>query len=235
MSVNNQHSADFSVDTGVRQGAIASPVLFNFAIDWVMRQVVDSSSSSGRKVGISTGDKLITDLDYADDIALLADNETDLQFFVDQVVLFGAMLGLKINPDKTKMMAVNTPGIPKVTVQGVDVEVVESFHYLGSLISIYNSCEADVLFRTCLAQGSFQQLYPHLFSRDDVSVSTKMRVYLASVRTILLYGCESWTVTSSLSSTLDSCEMGFLRRLLSIRNFPYPPNTDVRNRCDICS
>ena len=93
---------DFPVDTGVRQGAIASPVLFNFAIDWVMRQAVASCANSGRKVGISLGDHQITDLDYADDISLFADNEADLQFFVVQVVFFGAMVGLSINPDKTK-------------------------------------------------------------------------------------------------------------------------------------
>ena len=83
--VNGKGSADFSVDTGVRQGAIASPVLFNFAIDWVLRQAI---ASCGRKVGISLGGRQITDLDYADDISPFADNEADLQFFVDQIVFF---------------------------------------------------------------------------------------------------------------------------------------------------
>lgn len=62
-----------------------------------------------------------------------------------------------------------------------------------------------------------------------------MRVYLASVRSVLVYGCESWTVTSSLSSTLDSCEFGFLRRLLGVKSLPFPRNSEVSRKCGIQS
>ena len=228
--VNGKDSADFSVDTGVRQGAIASTVLFNFAIDWVMRQAVASCAKSGKKVGISVGGRQITDLDYADDLALFADNAADLQFFVDQIVFFGAMVGLKINPEKSKVLTVCAPA-SRISIQGIDVECVTKFRYLGSLISADNSCEEDVLSRICLAQVAFNQLYTCLFSREDVSISTKMRVYLASVRSVLLYSCESWIITSSLSSLLESCEMSFLRRILGIRGIPRPTNEEVRSRC----
>ena len=81
--IDGKDSTAFNVNAGVRQGAIASPILFNFAIDWVMKQVVASCTDNGRNVGISLGGHKITDLDYADDIALLADSESDLQFFLD--------------------------------------------------------------------------------------------------------------------------------------------------------
>jgi hypothetical protein len=88
--VNGLQSDSFDVNTGVRQGAIASPVLFNFAIDWVMKKAVAKSHLDNRKIGISFGDPEITDLYYGDDIALLADNDNDLHYFVDQVDLFGS-------------------------------------------------------------------------------------------------------------------------------------------------
>ena len=157
----------------------------------MMRQAVASCTSNGKEVGIPVGSRHLTDLDYADDIALLADNEADLQFFIDQVVFFAGMVGLKINADKTKMMSICSPVVPKITVEGVEVENVETFRYLGSLITTRSSNEDDVLARIGFAQASFQQLYPCLFSRQDVSISTKMRVYLASVRSILLYVAES--------------------------------------------
>ena len=200
-----------------------------------MRQAVAKCSSNGMEVGISIGNRKVTDLDYADDIALLTDNEAALQSFVDQVVFFGAMLGLKINADKTKVMAACTTVAPRINVQGTDVESVDSFRYLGCLISNRNSCESDILSRICLAQAAYQLLHPCLFAREDVSIPTKMRVYLASVRSVLVYGCESWTVTSSLSSTLDSCEFGFLRRLLGVKSFPFPRNSEVLRRCGIHS
>ena len=115
------------------------------------------------------------------------------------------------------------------------MENVDNFRYLGSLISTDNSCEKDILSRICLAQASFNQLYTCLFSREDVSISTKMRVYdyVASVRSVLLYSCEFRTIKSSLSSILDSCEMSFLLRILGVRGFPYPPNEEVRSRCHV--
>jgi hypothetical protein len=230
--VNGLQSDSFDVNTGVRQGAIASPVLFNFAIDWVMKKAVAKCHLDNRKIGISLGDREITDLDYADDIALLADNANDLQYFVDQVVFFGSMLGLHINPDKSKILTVcSQPS--RILIQGVEIENVRSFRYLGSLISADNSCEQEVLSRMCLAQSAFQKLNKCLFSRIDISISTKVRVYMASVRTILLYGSESWVLTSSLSSMLNSCEMRFLRQMVGIISFPYPSNDEVRRLCHI--
>ena len=126
------------------------------------------------KVGISLGSHEITDLDYADDIALLANNESDLQFFVDQVVMFGSMLGLAINADKTEVMSICSLPL-KICISVSKLQVVDSFWYLGSLITTDSSCEHDVLSRIGLAQVSFQQLYPSLFSRQDISINTKMR------------------------------------------------------------
>ena len=59
----------------------------------MMRKAVECCTAAGMQVGISLGSHVITDLDYADDIALLADSEADLQFFVDQVFSFGSTLG----------------------------------------------------------------------------------------------------------------------------------------------
>ena len=89
MPVNGRDSGAFSVNTGVKQGAISSPVLFNFAINWVMHKAVESCRDEGNTVGVSLGDQQITDLDYADDIALLSESEHNLQVFVDKVIFFG--------------------------------------------------------------------------------------------------------------------------------------------------
>ena len=118
MKVNGKTSAVFPVNTGVRQGAIASPILFNFIIDWVMRHAISTCIDNGKNVGISVGGHQITDLDYADDIALLADNETDLQFFVDQIIVFGKIASIRINL------------APKIIIQGVDIKNFDSFHNL---------------------------------------------------------------------------------------------------------
>ena len=122
---------------------------------------------------------------------------------------------------------------PRMIINGLQLERVEQFRYLGSLISANTSCEKDILSRIGFAQASFQRLFTGLFSREGISINTKMRVYLALIRTVLLYGCESWNITAALACTLDSCEMTFLRRILGVSKFFHLPNTAVRGLCHI--
>jgi hypothetical protein len=81
----------------------------------------------------------------------------------------------------------------------------------------------------CVAQATLQKLHQCFFSRNDISISTKVRVYMASVRTIMLYGSESWVLTSSL----NKCEMRFSRRMLGLANHPYPSNEEVQRLCHV--
>jgi hypothetical protein len=210
VTVNGKDSAPFPENTGVRQGAIASPVLFNFTIDCVMHKVLEDCQAAGKSVRVSLGDYRVT----------------DLQFFVDRIVHFGGMLGLLINPDKCKVLCVCLAP-SKINVGGVELENV------SSLITADTVSDKDILRRMSLSQASFQQLYSCLFSRADISIDTKMRVYLASVRTVLLYGNESWSSTSDFVSRLNSCEMGFMRRMLGATQIPYMSNDAVRLRCHV--
>ena len=75
----------------------------------------------GKEVGVSLDSQRVADLDYADDIALLTENEADLQFFADQIVRYGAMIGLRINSDKSKVIALCSP-VPHIGINGVDLE-----------------------------------------------------------------------------------------------------------------
>nr|VZH91186.1 unnamed protein product [Spirometra erinaceieuropaei] len=78
--VRNNLSQPFSIRSGVRQGCILSPVLFNYAIDWILGRVLRESDG----VEFAPGHRL-TDLDYADDTALLASSFGDLQSMVPRV------------------------------------------------------------------------------------------------------------------------------------------------------
>ncbi|VDM03375.1 unnamed protein product [Schistocephalus solidus] len=78
--VHNNLSQAFNIQSGVRQGFILSPILFNYAIDWLLRKALHEGDS----VDLATGCRL-ADLDYADDIALLALSFGDLQSMVLRV------------------------------------------------------------------------------------------------------------------------------------------------------
>ena len=134
-----------------------------------MHKAMESCRAEGNTVGISVGDQQITDLDYADDIALLSESEHDLQVFVGKVIFFGNLVGLRINPNKSKVMSFCSRP-PRIIINGLQLERVEQFRYLGSLISANASCEKDVLSRIGFAQASFQILFTGLFSREDISI-----------------------------------------------------------------
>ena len=98
VKMNNNLSDPFPVCSGVRQGGVLSPFLFNLLIDWVMH-----TATEGTNHGIQL-ETLITDLDYADDICLLEDNSADAQALLDRVLSAAVEVGLKINAGKTKCM-----------------------------------------------------------------------------------------------------------------------------------
>ena len=77
----------YNVTTGVRQACILSPMIFNIVIDWIMNRASDSPFVVGKNL-------LVHSLDYADDIALLADSITAGQMFLDNVASAAAKLGL---------------------------------------------------------------------------------------------------------------------------------------------
>ncbi|KAK1792372.1 hypothetical protein P4O66_012322, partial [Electrophorus voltai] len=118
----------FNIETGVKQGCILSPILFLLTVDYVMKKVMMSSVT-----GIPwTNGSHLTDLDFADHIALLANTKPALQFMTTCLEGEVEKVGLCINTDKTKVMRVN-------------LQDIDEFTYLGSIVSNNDGgSEADV-------------------------------------------------------------------------------------------
>jgi len=95
-------------------------------------------------VGVSLGDHRITDLDYADDIALLQRMRQICSSLLIRLCNFGGMLELLINPDKCKVLCVCLAP-SNINVSGVELENVSSFCYLGSLITADTVSDKDIL------------------------------------------------------------------------------------------
>ena len=131
--VGNDLSEWFSISSGVRQGCVVAPDLFNCVIDHLMCQL---KTAAGPSLGIDLDNWRLTDMDYADDIALFSPSSEDLSFVLRILSKEASKVGMSISWTKTKAMmispssAIATP----VNIDGELVEFVPSFTYLGSII-----------------------------------------------------------------------------------------------------
>ena len=91
----------FQIGTGVRQGCILSPCLFNFYAEYIMRNAVLEEAQAGIKIA----GRNINNLRYADDTTLMAESEEELKSLMIKVKEESEKVGLKLNIQKTKIMA----------------------------------------------------------------------------------------------------------------------------------
>jgi hypothetical protein len=144
------------VRNGGRKGCILSPTLFLLILDGVMKRM-----KGLRKRGIQWSMKeRLKDLDYADDIFLLAHGFCSTDEKLKRLKEEAELAGLHININKTKGMRVRTSNIQKFGLEETEIEEVGSFVYLGSVVSVNGGIEEDVASRIKKANGVFVQLHP---------------------------------------------------------------------------
>ena len=160
---------------------------------------------------------MITNLLYADDIILLATSEAELQELVDRLDRVSRKYSLLINVDKTKVMA--SDGIEcRILIQNELLEQVDTFPYLGSLITEDGECTTE--FRTRLNSHS-------------IPISTKIRLMKALVWPVATYGCESWTLRKNEETRLDAFVMKGLRKILWVSWTAKKTNEWVLNKAEV--
>lgn len=134
-----KHSEWFHIKSGVRQGCVMSGFLFLLVIDWTMKQ------TTRKRCDINWGRLgVLEDLDFADDIALLSATRTQLQAKTDDIQKIAETTGLEINKKKSKIMCVKANNIQPITLDNEEIEMVDSFTYLGAVIDTSDNATADI-------------------------------------------------------------------------------------------
>ncbi len=180
-------SMPLEIRSGFRKGCALSPTLFNYIIDWILGQSLQDYS--GVQVGANVH---VSDLAYAGDITILSRSYSEMQGQLETANRHAAAVGMRINASKTKVMSALIPGEQRQAVlpNGEPLEDVENFKYLGSMFVANGQGAGEIRSRITLASSAFPRLQSYLWSRREISLRTKSRVYQAVVRSILLHGCE---------------------------------------------
>ncbi|CAH1233298.1 Hypp676 [Branchiostoma lanceolatum] len=222
--VNGKESEWFTINSGVRQGCVAAPDLFN-CIDYLMTKVCE------RVPGVSFGQYNLADLEYADDTTLLADSLERLRKALTVYEEEAKKLGLSINWGKTELMHIGEGPDPEPLVfNSCTGNFVPSFKYLGSIISKTGDIKPEVNQRRAQASAVLQSLWKPLWRHRHrhITQQTKLCIYNSSVIPVLLYGSEAWPLNNTLEARLDGFDSRALRRIAGIRWHEHVSNIKLR-------
>ena len=177
----------FQIGKGVRQGYILSPCLFNLYAEYIMR----NAGLEEAQAGIKIARRSINILRYADDTTLMAENEEELKNLLMKVKEESEKVGLKLNIEKTKIMA--SGPITSWQIDGGNNGNSDRLFILGgSKITTDGDCCLEIKRCLLLGRKAMTNLDRILKSRD-IALPTKVHLVKALVLPVVMYGCESWT------------------------------------------
>ena len=143
----------------------------------------------------------------------MTESEEELQSLLMKVKEESEKVGLKLNIQKTKIMA--SGPITSWEIDGKTVETVSDFIFLGSKINVDGDCSHEIKRRSLLERKVTTNL-DSIFKSRDITLSTKFHLVKAMVFPVVTYGCESWTIKKAEHQRMDAYELWCWRRLLTV-------------------
>ena len=162
------------------------------------------------QAGIKIAGRNINNLSYADDTTLMAESEEELKSLLMKMKEQSENVGLKLNIQKTKIMAFSP-----ITSWQIDGETVADFIFGGSEITADGDCSHEIKRHSLLGRKVIANLDNRLKSRD-VTLPTKVCLFKAMVFPVVMYGCESCTIKKTEHQRTDAFELWCWRRLLRV-------------------
>ena len=179
------------IGKGVRQGCTDA--------EYIMR----NAGLDEAQAGIKTARRNTHNLRCADDTTLMADSKEELKSLLMKVKEESEKVGLKLNIQKTKIMA--SGPITSWQIDGETMETLRHFIFLGSKITVDSDCSHEIKRHLLHGRKAMTNLDSILKSRD-ITLSTKVHLVKAIVFPVVMYGCESWTIKKAERQRTDVFE-----------------------------
>ena len=155
--------------------------------EYIMR----SAGLDEAQAGIKIAGRNINNLRYADDNTRMAESKEELKSLLMKVKVESEKVGLKLNIQKTKIMASSPTTSWQIV--GETMETVMDFIFLGSKITVDGNCSHEIKRCLLLGRKAMTNLYSILKSRD-ITLPTNVNLVKAMVFPVVVYGCEIWTI-----------------------------------------
>lgn len=249
--VGGEISETFNVTNGTKQGCVMAPVLFALFFS-VMLETAFEDCSDGIDIEFRTSGglfkqkrlnsktkitrRLIRELLFADDCALVAKSLIHLQNLVNRFSSAAKAFGLTISLKKTEVLYQPKPNSPhsdpKISIGDFSLKSARTFTYLGSRVNSTATLDDELALRISKASSSFGRLRHRLWDDHGIRLKTKINVYHSVVIPTLLYASETWTLYRKQINMLDAFHMRCLRSILGISWKDKWSNEEVLSKCN---
>ena len=215
-------SKEFRIEKGVKQGDPLSSLLFNSASENIMRKLKEDWEESCHGLKMSSSDEKLTNLRFADDILLVSHSMESITKMITHLSMESKKSGLALHPDKTKILHnswTQMKNIPShVNANGMQIEVLkvdESTKYLGRKLCFSDPHRVELENRITNAWKKFHALKEELTGKH-YSMNDRLRLFHGTVTPTILYGCETWALSTELEHRLQKTQRQMLRMILKV-------------------
>jgi hypothetical protein len=193
----------------LKEGDASSPFIFNFALEYAIRRV--KANQEGLKLN-STHQLLV----WADDVNILGGSVHAIKKNAEALVIASKEIGLEVNAEKTKYMVMsrnqNAEQNHNIKVDNKSFERVEQFKYLGTTLTIRNSIQEEIKSIQKSGNACYHSVQ-NLLSSSLLSKNRKIKIYRTIILPVVLYGCETWSLTLREEHRLRVFENRLLRSI----------------------
>jgi len=200
---------------GVNQGGNASPTLFR-------AYVADIGEYLEKHTGLCVSDTIMAHLLWADDLVLISDSEQGIQKQLDGLLRYCSNNLMIVNEIKTKVLAFGTRDKIKVYFQGKPIEQVQSYKYLGNILTSVYSATGDIFsknydYLSGQARKAIFSIQKRTKALGPLPPRIQIHLYNSLIRPILLYGSDVWGVRADANKSTEKIFFQFMRCVLQVK------------------
>jgi hypothetical protein len=203
---NRGETRSVKTGRGVRQGCCLSPIRFNFYSECLIKEALEGLGV------LKIGEQIIQTVKCAFNFVLLAKEVKGLQDMTDRLIEIGGCYGMETNVEITKVMRISRHPLPvKITIDQKQLENVESFKYLGSMLTNDGRCTCEIKCRFAMTKAAFNK--KRALSTGTLDVELRKKLVKCYTWSMALHGAETWTLRTVDQKHLESSEMWCWRRM----------------------